>query len=441
MNTIRPTAPLPTVERSGRPQRLRAEQGFTLVELMLALTGGLFVSLVVFALARDGSRFYQRESRVAEATLGNLIGFERLRNDIARAGFLATPNIQRDATYCRQVNDQLATFPLLRALASIQITAADNSVTGNAALQAASPAITPHNILLTGAYSSVEKFDIWETTLNNNQYQVRLQSARGPLARMNWVNLDLASQLQLLVRLFPPRRALRIYSNDFGTFQIGVISGTNVINGSPTILLDPAARLILRGQGTVRCHASVNQQVNVINIIRYALRDVRSSPATDYPGYQTLFTDSSVPIPGENTRLELVREELDADGNVVLETREVIAEYAVDLRFAVTRVDNPLLNAPQLITDDFDSANVLSVAGSILGGNANANPQYIRSIRARLSVRSREADRDANIDTAAANIAPGLYRIGLGENGQAPFARVRTLQADTFISSHAEIRW
>jgi Tfp pilus assembly protein PilW len=45
------------------------KRGFTLVELMVALSGGLFISLAVFALARDSGRFYQRESRIANATV------------------------------------------------------------------------------------------------------------------------------------------------------------------------------------------------------------------------------------------------------------------------------------------------------------------------------------------------------------------------------------
>ncbi len=40
--------------RLGKP----CKRGFTLVELMVALSGGLFVTVVVFALARDASRFY-----------------------------------------------------------------------------------------------------------------------------------------------------------------------------------------------------------------------------------------------------------------------------------------------------------------------------------------------------------------------------------------------
>jgi len=47
----------------------------------------------------------------------------------------------------------------------------------------------------------------------------------------------------------------------------------------------------------------------------------------------------------------------------------------------------------------------------------------------RLSVRSREADREADI-LPGPGVAAGFYRIGLGPDGTAPFARVRTVQAD-----------
>src|SRR4051812_43651349 len=80
--------------------RAPSSAGFTLVELMVALSGGLFLSMVVFALARDSTRFYQREGRLASATLAGIVGFKRLTDDIARAGYLSTPNIQADPRNC-----------------------------------------------------------------------------------------------------------------------------------------------------------------------------------------------------------------------------------------------------------------------------------------------------------------------------------------------------
>jgi prepilin-type N-terminal cleavage/methylation domain-containing protein len=76
--------------------RRRHERGFTLVELMVAMVAGLFVSMAVFTLAKHASGFAMRQSRIADATLQSVIGFERLQADIARAGFLSSPNVVRD---------------------------------------------------------------------------------------------------------------------------------------------------------------------------------------------------------------------------------------------------------------------------------------------------------------------------------------------------------
>ena len=43
------------------------QRGFTLVELMVAITAGLFVAVASFALAKQGSKFFQQEARVANA--------------------------------------------------------------------------------------------------------------------------------------------------------------------------------------------------------------------------------------------------------------------------------------------------------------------------------------------------------------------------------------
>jgi hypothetical protein len=436
-----------TSAASQRASGATRASGFTLVELMVAITGGLFVSIAVFALARDGSRFYQRESRIAEATLGTVIGFDRLRNDIARAGFLSTPNIRSDPLLC----GSLATFnafPQLQQLASIQVTAStDADVTGNKVLKAAG--IKPQELLLSGAYSSVDRFDVSGAIYEqSSQYVVRLQTASGALFRANYAGLDSAARQQLLDHLFAPKRALRLVSNDTGTFQIGVIKRCLDVSGVPTIYLDQNPALRLRGPAVTGCALTPNQIiVNTVNFIKYSLRQVKGK-TTEFSQYQSLFSADG-PV-GEDTRLELVREEIDSAGNVAAEldaagnaagnSRELIAEYAVDLNFSITRVLDPL-GASKLENFDFGSDNVLSVAGPTGAGNAATKPQSVRSVRPRLSVRSREADRDANVDTTGPNIAPGLYRIGLGESGTAPFARVRTLQADTLIGSQSDVTW
>jgi hypothetical protein len=73
--------------------------------------------------------------------------------------------------------------------------------------------------------------------------------------------------------------------------------------------------------------------------------------------------------------------------------------------------------------------------------DATHGPQRIRAIRARLSVRSREADRLAGMPDGGGVIGPGLFRIGLGSAGTAPFARVRTVQADIALRNQRGVAW
>ncbi|HVR19986.1 MAG TPA: prepilin-type N-terminal cleavage/methylation domain-containing protein, partial [Polyangiaceae bacterium] len=135
-----------------QPKALRRRsdfaRGFTLVELMVALSGGLFLSVMVFALARDTSRFYQRENRLANATLAGMMGFERLKADIARAGFLSTPNIVSDPMVC--MNPAAGRPAMLQTLASIRIN--PNTPAANAAL--ALNGLTPDELILAGSYQA-----------------------------------------------------------------------------------------------------------------------------------------------------------------------------------------------------------------------------------------------------------------------------------------------
>ena len=69
-----------------------------------------------------------------------------------------------------------------------------------------------------------------------------------------------------------------------------------------------------------------------------------------------------------------------------------------------------------------------------LGGfpdDAVGLPQRVRTVRARLSVRSREADRETEI-------AGGLYRFKLADK---QYARVRTFQADIALPNQLGVTW
>ena len=132
-------------------QSARRSPGFTLIELMVAITAGMFVAIGAFALARQGSRFFQQEARIANAQFSATVGCDRLRADIARAGFLTTANVQRDPFRCGSTAGWPS--PGMPSLAAIRITAATPT-----AVQDSVNGLAPDQITLTGSYSTVENF-------------------------------------------------------------------------------------------------------------------------------------------------------------------------------------------------------------------------------------------------------------------------------------------
>jgi hypothetical protein len=393
-----------------RPTPSRSH-GFTLVELMVALSGGLFLSIMVFALSRDTSRFYQRENRLAGAVMAGMTGFERLKADIARAGYLATPNIARDPLVgTRPVLGwpaQLADLASLRINPDLPLSNGSNPALTGAAL-------TPDEIVLAGSYAVTDRFAVASGIGN----VITLATNMGAMARLGYLKpgLTAADQTAILAQVFRPGRVLRT-TDDAGLSYFGVI--TNVNGGpTPSITLAAAPTVQVDGYGT-------GSSVNVVNFVRYQIRNLSADGLTRF---QPIF-DQSLGAPGEATRTELVREELAADGTVIEAagdlTTELVAEYAIDLGFSVT-AQLPATN--QLIDVQPGDGNFATIFGANLNVSA---PQRVRAVRARLSVRSREADRDAALPN-------GLYRFKLPDGA---WARVRTFQADIALPNQLDVRW
>ncbi len=419
----------------------RTARGFTLVELMVALTGGLFVTLAVFALARDSGRFYQRESRVANATVGAILGFERLRVDVAHAGFLVSPNIVRDPSVCSKPS---AAWPAaLGNLAGIAIT----SGTSGGALAANNR--TPPTLSLAGAYSSTDMFTA-QVSPNGSNVDFLLTLGSPALLRLgNGVNPDDAT----MQGVFKAGRALRYVQ--YGIQYYGTIlkanggsSPTVTVNGNPVLQMRSGSGL---GCGIEYIGSGVGRgTINVVNFIQYSLRNLSTSPqgvpgaqtAAATTAYASLYANSAAG-PGEAGRTELVRVELDDTGTAMEGTEEVVAEYAVDLDFQITAVTgitgccDPTVSAVPSTSTSFATFTGRP-------STANTTPELIRSVRTRLGVRSRESDRPADVsaDTGATQ-SQGLFRFNVGASATTPdtFARVRTFQADVALYNQLDVLW
>jgi len=416
------------MSRLHRKPRVRSGRGFTLVELMVALTGGLFVSLAVFALARDAGRFYQQESRLANATVGALVGFERLRTDIARAGFMSSPNVVRDPFVCSKPTSAWPTA--MQGLSSIQIT--QPASTSNASLS--SNGRIPQSILLAGSFASPDIFP-GQLAVNGTTVSFQLQVDSPAMARLIYSPTQAASTLSAV---FGVGRMLRVMQ--FGKAYFGQIA--SVTGGpQPSITLASSPAIQFRSGSALGCGAEIiNTSVaNVVNFVQYDVRNLATNAQTALgtSDNAALYTASSA-APYEANRTELVRVELNAAGTPINGTEELVAEYAVDLQTSLV-AGAPLLSATGPTVSYIGSTNALfsSYAGSAIGG-AN-QPELIHSVRVRLGVRAREGDRDGTITGNGAT--SGIYRFGLGASGAGPYARVRTFQADVALYNQASVTW
>jgi hypothetical protein len=399
---------------SARTLRSRrfAARGFTLVELMVALSGGLFLSAVVFALSRDTTRFYQQETRVASATLAGLVGFERLKSDIQRAGYLSTPNIQTDP---RILVRPTAASPLaLQTLASLRITPNTPNLASNASFAAntsAGQTITPDQLLLSGSYVVADEFPIAQTDGTSIYLQVNTPA----MARLGYIGASAASQNALISNVFTVGKIVRVLDRG-GRMQFSTVSA---ITGSPRPIITLGTAIQgIGGNGT-------GGSVNVVNIVRYQIRGLQ---ADGDARWAPLFS-ASAGAPGEASRTELVREELNAAGQVIAGSSDIVAEYAVDLDLSVS--GQLVANTSGLVRSVPGDTNFTTFFAAAATGD---RPQGVRTVRVRLGVRSREADRPANITGGT-----GVYRFKVGANDR--WARVRNFQADVALPNQMGVQW
>jgi Tfp pilus assembly protein PilW len=397
--------------RRRKPRAVRGLRAFTLVELMVALSGGLFLSAVVFALSRDSTRFYQQETRIASATLAGLVGFERLKSDIQRAGYLSTPNIQRDP---RVLVQPTGASPLaIRELASLRITPDTPNLAGNASYSANSSAgqtIRPDQLLLSGSYIVADEFPI----AHADGTSINLQVNTPPMARLGYIGASAASQNALIANVFTVGKIVRVVDRG-GRMQFSSIASV-VGSPRPIITLTDAIQG-LGGFGT-------GGSVNVVNIVRYQIRNLQDDGDTRWA---PLFAASSG-APGEASRTELVREELNAQGQVIAGSSDIVAEYAVDFDLSVS--GQLVAGVPGLVRSVPGDTNF----ATFFDNPASDRPQGVRTVRVRLGVRSREADRPANITGGT-----GVYRFKLGTNDG--WARVRNFQADVSLPNQMGVQW
>ncbi|WP_437649171.1 PilW family protein [Sorangium sp. So ce362] len=451
-----------TTSRRLPPARARAsgQRGFTLVELIVAMAAGLVVSLAAFLLSKNATRFFQNETRASASHLAATIGLNRLAADLQRAAYLSTPNILVDPEVC-----QVPLTPIgLRHLAGISILRGGSAFhnPGDLGQSVVANKLDPDSIVIGGSLSSTELFEFRNISDASGNLIVQLNpnsaAVQRTLARANGSG-------EGLLQIFAPNRILRVMVRGQTQFQYGVIESANV-QGDPPTLIAITLKLapgLPKLEGLARCGVTPGGNtgdggwVNVVNRVRY---EIRSLVGQGTP-YDPLVTPIAPAQTGDNGRTELVRVELDDEDQPIPGTHELIAEYAVDLKFGISTaveggvpgVTNPTIQ--RFPITETDNGNVYNIAAE--NSQSGAMPQRVRSVQVRLATRTRAPDRDADlpggpdgrrrrflipgivagVDTLAAAQLAGAIPAG------APpvFARMRTLYADIALPNQAYVTW
>jgi prepilin-type N-terminal cleavage/methylation domain-containing protein len=432
---------------TNRDRTLRASQaGFTLVELMIALAAGLLVASAAFLLARNASSFFQHEARISAAQYGAMVGLGRLQADLQRAAFLSSPNVKTDPHRCGEITTPAA----LAQLAGIYIdengsyeALADTTLSDLNGLK-------PDSLVIGGSFATAEQFGTRGIFATGGGVVVYLQVDDGPMARLK-ASVGASALDDVLGEIFADGRFLRIV-DDEGRTSFGQIATPNGFTGGaqPQIRLDSTVTVPSKATTGVCGYGglSVGALVNPVSRVRYAIRSISSTDAN----YGTLITSKGRHSGGgthagvaEAPRTELVRVELKSDNTEDASTLEVVAEYAVDLKFGVTvGVPNAGTNTMALTRHAIGAAGVYTAAGLVTGG---ALPERIRAVQVRLITRGTERDRDVTIPkpiVPTTTTARGLFRFNLGADagGNAlGHVRVRSLVADVALPNQAGVTW
>lgn len=407
-----------------RQRRFTRARGFTLVELMVAMTGGLFLSVVVFAVSRDASRFYQRQLRVANATITSVSGFERLVSDLTRAGHMSTPNIELDPRICNRPDP---TWP--QGIRNLRAVAIESGVTiGLAGSEVLSAGYAPDGLVISGALEMTEELytNSIEPIVGSGGFTISLNLLTPAAQRLGLKtgpgsSSDNTGILKAVFLKNNVGRIIRLRKDGLEQYTVvGDATATDTV-ASVTVLANPG--LLFRSGAATNAQCGINgtgggYSLSVVNIVRYNLRSMVAEA-----DYKYLFDASGrANVPFENTRAELTRVEVDYTGTELPGTLEIVSEYAVDLQLT------PWATTP--------ASALAATSDPAQFGPASTVSQSLRGLNVLLSVRSREA---LPTGTGGSN----RHQIKLPTTPPVPdtFARLRTLQSTVPLRNLENARW
>ena len=439
-----------------------------MVELTVALLAGLIVAMGIVGLSREATNTFHDEARAsaAEATLRAAI--DRLRIDLQRAGYMSTGNIQSDPNISAPLGQQPAA--MVKNLQGIHLVRGGNASLG---LSTTANGLTPDLIEIGGNLSSSDQFDVAAMPqaaagqrLNSGCVKISLSPRSPAMYRLlasggGSSSATAATELQNTFQPDPAKLFLIRLVDDSGRSQFlatclgtsGFATGIDA-TGWPYVMVDATSTPIQTAQttGTVGAldgYAAGRAWVNPVQVVRWEITS--ASSATDPEPAQFALASETMDGGADPNKYDLVRTVLDQSGNPTA-VSEVVAEYAVDLKFGFD-VDTSgpwaagTQPVPNLLSYAFEDENNGAVATTV-SNVPRPYPQRIRSVRVRLATRAAQPDRTGPIGVAPSYGDTYTYRYCVlpSSGGACPnppdnverWARVRTLTTEVALPNQAK---
>jgi type II secretory pathway pseudopilin PulG len=450
-----------------RPAR-RGNAGFTLVELTVALLAGLIVAMGIVSLAKESTQAFHDEVRGAAAEAALRTAVDRLRADLARAGYMSTGNVLADTNIAKPMDPKaLPQIPLamkgLKRLAAIRLDEGGSTPNKIALSAQQTPPLNPDAIEIGGNMTSAEEFEVQAVAPPSGNCQRILLSATSPaIYRVAPVQdtqraQDLRNVFQPVPAVMASQFAVRLVddtgrSQYLATCPIASAAGFDPATGLPYVDIDSINTPILTSQqtgtvGGISGFAAGRAWVNAVHVVRWEITSA-TLEAQNLTQYANALGNLPTGVIDTN-KYDLVRSYVDmATGQPIPQTTELVAEYAVDLDFAFS-VDATLNGAatPLLKTFAFEDAENPKYAPDVSQTTPVPpyGPQRIRSVRARVATRAAIGDRVSNIAVAPSfQDQTYIYRYCINTSpscdtvdGTMRWARARTITTEVALPNQS----
>jgi prepilin-type N-terminal cleavage/methylation domain-containing protein len=401
----------------------RATHGFTLLELMVSLTIGGVAITSIYAVGSASTRAFHQQQQIATLQSSLRIALGQVKRDIARAGYLSTPNVGAGMA-CAAASPGTLHEPAgngsLAAISRFDRDFCSNSANGCSNLNGATSTtegrnraslFTADSVVLMANYETAYEYPLFGkldggggVTLSPDSHAYRTDFGTWYTGAPN--GHDTAA----FADVFRVNRLVRIRTSK-GFHHFALITGTNAGSGTvqPEVRFAPAI--------PANCAGDVASEAWIapVSAIRY------------YPRNEVN------PNPAFGPMAQLVREEVDPTAKLTAlfanPPARVVLDYVVAFRLGF--VTNGA-TAPGL-PDDFTPGDAT--------GAVNANPERVRAVHIDLAARTPE--QDERFPWSAENCDPddttpdALGRCFQVFSDRPGAARVRAVHAEVFLPNVA----